>query len=104
MKLYLDDIRDAPVGWELVRTVADFKRTIIMNEDLITMISFDHDLGENLIKNGLFCVVWLIEGYPEFVKRLGPTGFLVHSMNPVGRRNIENALYDFFYREFDREG
>lgn len=43
MKMYLDDIRPCPVGWDLVKTVEQAKEFCMSNH--VTDMSLDHDLG-----------------------------------------------------------
>ena len=41
MKLYLDDIREAPKGWTLIRTAEDCIKFLETN--VVSIISLDHD-------------------------------------------------------------
>lgn len=87
MKIWLDDIREAPEGWRRARTVWEIKFILISNR--VEEISLDHDLGENQ-PTGYDLIKWLekkvmTEGY-SFPK------IRVHSANPVGRKNIEAAI------------
>lgn len=110
MKLFVDDVRDPPDdGWIVARTVADAK-TYLLRDDVI-MVSLDHDMGacadcvrrgahigdcgseERMYQNwcqhaedGYQLVCWMIEH-----DRI-PTMVNVHSMNPVGRRRMIQAL------------
>lgn len=58
------------------------------------LIDFDHDLGED--ESGYDFAKWLLETEVE------PQHFTVHSMNPVGARNIHQLLthYDWNYLNF----
>ena len=89
MKIWLDDIRKPPIGWEWVKTVAETRRYLELYRP-ITEISLDHDLGENQ-QTGYDLIKWLekkvmTEGYRPFPK------IRVHSANPVGKKNIEAAV------------
>ena len=44
IRLYLDDVRTPPEGWNLVSTVKDMM-FLVATED-VTHISLDHDLGD----------------------------------------------------------
>lgn len=128
MKLFLDDIREPeecvrymhrrigelfPIyedSWVVVRTYEDFVSTMSENFEIITHVSFDHDLGEDAIKEyynnakpngeidynkinektGLDCAKWMKDFYIEKEKEL-PILF-IHSMNPVGTQNIINVF------------
>ena len=96
IKLYLDDIRNPKTkGWIVLRNYDEFVNYISIN-GLPEEISFDHDLGEEVVfenKNGYDCAKWLCEycwgnGLPL------PT-WNVHSANPVGRDNIVAILQSF---------
>lgn len=88
VKIWLDDIRDKPEEFDV--SVGSEIETIILLRNLKNIdvfISFDHDLGlENGSGYGVAC---FIEANPDLVRLVG---FDVHSANPVGRRNIEQAL------------
>lgn len=120
MKIFLDDIRNPEdcisymhqrIGklntiylenWEIVRNFNQFVKKIEENIDIITHISFDHDLADEhydhntwgspmyLEKTGLDCAKWLKEFYIENKTDL-PVLF-VHSMNPIGTQNIINLF------------
>lgn len=128
MKVFLDDVRIpedcskymyARLGalntlylenWFVVRNYDEFCLFIRHNYKDITHISFDHDLGEDLVeerlergmskrqakakkkleRTGLDCARWLVDFYKKKEQPL-PTIF-IHSMNPVGTENIFNAL------------
>jgi len=101
--IYLED-------WIVVRNYDEFVSVISNNINEITHISFDHDLadehydpamyygvekynelaGKFIEKTGLDCAIWLKEFYLSKSKSL-PTMF-VHSMNPVGTKNIINVF------------
>jgi len=87
MKLWLDDERN-PINhgkpdWVWVKTFNEAIKQLKTN--LVTDISFDHDLGEG--KSGYDVAKWiekefmLNEEYPL-------PNVEVHSSNPVGRQNI----------------
>lgn len=101
-KLFLDDMRKAPDNtWDVVRSYDEFTQYIEKN-GVPDIISFDHDLGlehypifeENPSamtipyetykeKTGYHCAQWLIQ------RGILPSKYFVHSMNPVGKKNIE---------------
>lgn len=123
-KLFLDDERkpsdvtwiDIGSGpWEIVRSYDEAVAWVQQN-GFPDVISFDHDLGYEKFdtnENGIIVVTdsrpapsgfdfakWLIEydmdlspgfdGFPEDFK------FTVHSMNPVGAKNIRGLLDSYF--------
>ena len=87
MKLWLDDIRDAPDGgWKVARTCQEAISLLEGGE--VGAISFDHDLG--LEESGYDVALWIEKGAAEgWLKRLE---WRVHSANPVGFRRIESAM------------
>ena len=69
-RLYLDDLRPIPEGFDGVRSFEEFVGYVTAN-GLPDYISFDHDLGEE--KSGYDCAKWLVEycldhntGYARF--------------------------------------
>lgn len=120
MKIFLDDIRE-PIDcvhymhrrigklnpiylqeWTVVRNYDQFVEVVSNNIDFITHISFDHDLAQEHYdpntwespmyneKTGYDCAKWLKSFYEQMKTDL-PTMF-VHSMNPVGTKNIINLF------------
>lgn len=105
--LFLDDIRypkevkhvELPlVDWVIVRNFNEFKTTVL-SRGIPKRLSLDHDLGPmhythdwsgNLTYDqptGVDCVRWLIE-YLDSKKCTQFPEYWVHSMNPIGKRNI----------------
>lgn len=113
--LFLDDIR-YPIeayhytkqdiflrkDWHIVRNYEQFINWIIEN-GLPEMISFDHDLADEhywnndtkrfVEKTGYDCAKWLIDYCMD--NKLDLPEFYCHSMNPVGKENIESLLKNF---------
>lgn len=113
--LFLDDIRypkDAYAytkqeifqrkDWHIAQDYQEFVDWILEN-GLPEMISFDHDLADRHYlnpdredfdeKTGYDCAKWLIEYCMDYNLEL-PL-YYCHSMNPVGKRNIESLLNNF---------
>ena len=104
MKLFLDDIRTIPRGYEGVRSYADCIRFLNNNKGKIDTISLDHDLGE--IKNGYDVCKWIVEN--EYYDGLNT--IILHSANPVGIKNMVQLLdrylpenIEIYYLTLDRE-
>lgn len=108
MFLFLDDERlptdvtwvDIPkVDWEIVRTYSAFVSTISCLSQPPAHISFDHDLGygngkpDHLEFNGYDCAKFLVEIC--MIRKWPLPAYTVHSMNPVGKQNIESLLNNF---------
>lgn len=106
--LFLDDYRnpnkflhDVRV-WEIVKNHKEFVR-IIERRGLPQFISFDHDIadehytakdyGTYTEKTGYDCAKWLVEFCMKTNQPLPE--YQVHSMNPVGRKNIQTLLDNY---------
>ena len=92
MKIFIDDVRFPPdSSWLLVKDVASAMKCIKHNLNEVTLISFDHDLGEdvNQIPTTTIPIATYLEElayngqYPKQLK------LQIHSANPVGRKNLE---------------
>lgn len=101
MKLYIDDIRPAPDGWQQARTVTDAIRFLDMFGGEVTEISIDHDISYAVEVAGTqrpfpspenFTAVarYICAAYVEDLGKLEK--ITVHSANPVGAREIELLL------------
>ncbi|WP_454966923.1 cyclic-phosphate processing receiver domain-containing protein [Capnocytophaga leadbetteri] len=90
MKLYLDDLRTTPEGFERVYSYEEFV-SYLEHYGLPDFISFDHDLGEGL--SGYDCAKYLVDYCLD--RQLALPDFVVHSQNPVGKANIEQLLANF---------
>lgn len=96
MKIWLDDVREAPFGFFRCYSVNQAKTLITAFDKLfklgdkeyeIQLISCDHDMGDYYNDGG--------DGI-ELVKLLVNNDFVypiqIHSMNPVGRANMQAVL------------
>lgn len=117
MKIFLDDERipsrvtwvELPPGpWVIVRNYEAFKLVLENTKD-IEFVSFDHDLGHEHYghglnddeipydsykeKTGMHCAHALVEWSLDNDKDL--PAYEVHSLNPVGARNIRSLLERF---------
>lgn len=90
-KLYVDDVRPCPEGWEVARS---FHEAIVMLEDNhYDEVSLDHDIASfygNKEMTGYDVLQYLImkkmDGHP--VPRL----IHVHSANPVGVKKMQEDI------------
>ena len=107
-KLYLDDIRSPKdPTFVISRNVEDAKK-LVETCGMPTFISFDHDLGMdkkgNVLSSGYDFAKWLVEmdmdGIYVFPENFS---FNVHSMNPVGSKNIHDFMNGYLeYKEKER--
>jgi len=99
--------------WEIVRSYKDAIKWVEKN-GFPDVISFDHDLGYSGVSfsNGIAVVTdsheersgydfakWLIEYDLDTNTMPKDFKFTVHSMNPVGVKNITNLLENYMYQK-----
>ena len=89
MKLWIDDLRHPPEGWDWAKTSAEAVGMIALSysgfNEGYRVISFDHDLGGDDTSRRV--MTWLSENmqyWPDIIK--------VHSMNPVGRDWLRGTI------------
>lgn len=87
MKLFLDDQRSPPKNFIHVKTFQECIDHLVNNE--VEVLSLDHDLGEE--KTGYDVAQWISE--KAITTDWKPPKLIVlHSMNPVGVKNMMVAL------------
>ena len=106
MKLWVDDIRPAPEGYWLARSVDEAKLAIQIAESThyglfetpegVELIDLDHDAGEYAKYGGDYIEIldWLEETGRNYPIR-------IHSMNPVGRGNMRRIIRKNGWTEVD---
>lgn len=93
IKLFVDDIRDAPEGWHLVRTVTEAIRALATAPVTITEVSCDHDITHH----GMTCpetfepVIRYIALMPSDRR---PLKVRIHTANAVGARKLKKIIQD----------
>lgn len=96
MKIWVDDLRPAPIGYIWCRSVNEAKRVIIDNSPRkkfdfipypIKLIDIDHDAGDYASDGGDYIKLldWLEETGRNYPIR-------IHSMNPVGVQNMRAII------------
>jgi hypothetical protein len=91
VKIWLDDVREAPRGWQHYKTAEDLIEYIeLIGWHNVSVISLDHDLGEN-IKTGYDFLKWAEKWFSMYDEKHIPK-FEVHSANPVGVKNMKAAI------------
>lgn len=94
VKIWVDDIRPVPVGYEGTKSVNETKALIEQIEvagGSIDLIDLDHDLGDYAAYGGdaIKILDYLAERetfYP----------IVIHTANPVGRANMERMIRRFW--------
>jgi hypothetical protein len=115
---YTQDHRYSERSWISVRNYEEFVQVVsekYMEGQLPQLISFDHDLADQhyreignsdydsyLEKTGYHCAKWFTDFCIDTDSPLPEC--LVHSMNPVGKKNIESLLKSFKCEYCDGEG
>jgi hypothetical protein len=86
MKIFLDDVREAPIGWMRTKTVEE---TIdLLGKCQVDEISLDHDLGEGNLE-GYHVLTWIEQHIHD--NYYTPPTIHIHSDNPPGRLRMEAA-------------
>jgi hypothetical protein len=98
MKLWIDDVRPAPEGYDIVcfavnNAIATIKRLEYFNE-AIELIDVDHDAGDYAKDGGDYIRLldWLEETGRNYPIR-------IHSQNPVGVANMRAIIQRNNWRE-----
>lgn len=91
MKVWLDDVRDPPDNtWTHVKTASE--AILLLRDKSPDVISLDHDLGDSLCCGSGYDVALWIEAQVNIDNTYTPPNVLVHSMNPVGSKNIHASI------------
>lgn len=95
LKVWLDDIDQEPNGW--IRAYTPEEVIALISTGNVTIVSLDHDLGLANNRTGYTVVKWLEEQVftnPSF----SMPKVLIHTDNPVGRKNMLLALQSIYAR------
>lgn len=93
MKVYLDDVREAPLGW--VRAYTPEEVIGLLRSGLVEEMSLDHDLGldtRDKERSGYSVLLWLEREVGEGRWSLPLPTIAVHSANPPGRERMRRAI------------
>ena len=93
INLFLDDLRDCPDGFILVKTVSQLIYKLDELKELdqeVKILSLDHDLGENE-PTGYDFVKYLIE-LGQYNPNIYPKQIFLHTADGVGRDNMFKLL------------
>ena len=85
MKIYLDDLRDAPEGW--TRCYWPDEVIELLKTENVTEISLDHDLGDDERGTGYDVVLWIEKAV--FTRGYVPPRITIHSANPAAHAKME---------------
>src|SRR5689334_10309963 len=93
MKVWLDDVREAPKGWVHVRTPEEAIEHLRSGD--VEEISLDHDLGlatPESERTGYDVLAWLEEAVATRTWERPIPVIHVHSANPVGWQRMQQAI------------
>lgn len=98
MKLWLDDLRPVPYGYEGAKSVNEAKQLILEAEHNgieIEALDLDHDLGDYADQGGdaIRLLDWLAERETFYPVE-------IHTANPVGRANMERILARYWGEQY----
>ncbi len=88
MKVFLDDVREAPDGWHRVYWPAE--AIALLETGSVTDISLDHDLGDDARGTGYDVVAWMEEAV--VTRGFKPPRMVIHSANPVGKDRMLRGI------------
>lgn len=88
MKVYLDDERQTPEGWERVYWPDEV--ITLLEKGVVTELSLDHDLGDDDRGTGYDVVLWVEEAV--IVNGFVPPKMKVHSANSSARLKMEAGI------------
>lgn len=92
MKVWLDDLRPMPEGYDIHVATADAAIAALKTKT-VTQISLDHDLGDETEINcgtGYDVAKYIEEA--AFFKEIPRLEVAIHSANPVGRDKMKRAI------------
>jgi hypothetical protein len=93
VRVWLDDVREAPEGWIHVKTPEAAIELLHSGE--VEEISLDHDLGlgtPESERTGYDVLAWLEEAVATGAWEHRVPVMRIHSANPVGWRRMEQAI------------
>ena len=88
MKIWLDDLREAPDGW--TRAYWPEEVITLLEQGYVTDVSLDHDLGDDSRGTGYDVIRWIEEAV--VTRGFTPPHIAIHSANPVGRERMMRGI------------
>ena len=88
MKVYLDDERSTPLGWQ--RVYWPDEAIALLETGQVEEISLDHDLGDDIRGTGYDVVLWIEEAVAT--RGFQPPLIKVHSANASARQKMELGI------------
>lgn len=91
MKLWIDDVRPAPIDWVWKKTTNEALAFIYDNWNSVEHISLDHDCGDCDFGGDYINVLNELERLETRGRKVN-FSFSLHSMNPVGIHNMRAII------------
>jgi hypothetical protein len=88
MKLFLDDERPTPEGWQRAYWPAEAIR--LLETGVVTDLSLDHDLGDDARGTGYDVILWIEEAVA--LRGFVPPAISVHSANPSAAEKMRAGV------------
>lgn len=88
MRLYVDDMRQAPEGWVSVKTAQEAIE--ILKTGAVEELSLDHDLGAEENGTGYNVLLWIEAAVGE--RGFVPPILHIHTANPPAHDKMTQAL------------
>lgn len=105
MKVYVDDIRKAPEGWELARSISRAIR--LLNTGHVKEISLDHDIQCKHVDCDVNCIEEDFKVVATYISQMhwpkAPVKIWVHSSNVEGGNRIADLLGLEYKKIFRRD-
>lgn len=96
IKLFVDDLRPAPEGWELARTIS--KAIRILDTLQVSEVSLDHDIASSLSirEPETFEPVarFIVRIYGGFIPGIHKPKVTLHTGSPSGAQKLKAILAD----------
>ena len=89
MKVFLDDVREAPPGWH--RAYWPEEVVMLLKSGHVTDLSLDHDLGDDLRGTGYDVILWIERAV--ILADFKPPTITVHSSNSSARLRMLAGIH-----------
>lgn len=92
MKIFVDDYRPTPRGWECAHNVTEAIRKIFTSPENIEVIALDHDISES--SETFFAVAYFLYSHASQFDILHKPLIYIHTGNPVAAQQMLELLRD----------
>lgn len=95
MKVWVDDLREAPNGYIWCKSTNEALRLIVFNINDVTEIHLDHDMGDTFGGDAINILNELerkSHRSEEFANAVNKIVFKIHTANPVGAANMKAII------------